>query len=176
MSGNDTRMMVGETEQAGTTIEGGGLPTAVFLPTGTFVDRYVVLGSLGTGGMGVVHSAYDPELDRKVALKLVRLDEEGANSSAGRARLLREAQALARLSHPNVLTVFDVGTFQDQVFLATELVVGSNLREWLVQRPRSLQEVLRVFIQAGQGLRAAHAAGLVHGRGGRETGSPRPAR
>jgi tetratricopeptide (TPR) repeat protein len=69
---------------------------------------------------------------------------------------------LARLSHPNVLTVFDVGTFQDQVFLATELVVGSNLREWLVQRPRSLQEVLRVFIQAGQGLRAAHAAGLVH--------------
>ena len=110
--------------------------------------------------MGVVYAAYDPELDRKVAIKL--LHPRAGDSSDLRVRLLREAQAMARLTHPNVVSVYDVGTFKDDVFVAMEFVDGRTLRAWLKEKTRSWREVLAVFRQAGQGLAAAHAAGLVH--------------
>jgi tetratricopeptide (TPR) repeat protein len=128
---------------------------------GAVLGRYVVLDTLGEGGMGVVLSAYDPELDRKVALKLVRsLQGDGAEEL--QQRLLREAQAVARLSHPHVITVFDVGTVDGRLFMAMEFVEGTTLRKWLTDTPRDWREVCAAFQQAGQGLAAAHAAGLVH--------------
>jgi serine/threonine-protein kinase len=134
--------------------------SAATLALGALVGRYLILGRLGSGGMGVVYSAYDPELDRKIALKLLR--PETAAGSNGRARLLREAQAMARLSHPNVVSVFDVGTFGEDVFVAMELVEGTTLKQWLKAQPRSIRDVLEVFLQAGRGLAAAHERGLVH--------------
>ncbi len=135
----------------------------LLLEPGAAVDRYLLLDLLGRGGMGVVFRAYDPQLDRKVAVKLLRPDAFGnTRASEGRARLLREAQALARLSHPNVIAVFDVGTFEDQVFIAMEYIDGSTLSRWLREAERSWRAVLEVFIQAGQGVAAAHAAGLIH--------------
>lgn len=131
-------------------------PRAV--PRGTTLGRYIVLEELGAGGMGVVYAAYDPELDRRVALKLLAT-RSGADASA---RLLREAQAMARLSHPNVVAVFDVGTLGDEVFVAMELVRGQSLRAWSRQTPRPWREVLRVFVEAGTGLAAAHRSGLIH--------------
>ncbi|MBK7825069.1 serine/threonine-protein kinase [Nannocystis sp.] len=134
---------------------------------GQLVGRYVVLNPLGAGGMGVVYAAYDPQLDRKVALKLLHseaITRGGATQSRvdGHARLLREAQAMARLRHPNVVAVHDVGSYGDRVFIAMEFVEGSTLKSWLRARPRTRKEVLAVFIQAGRGLQAAHDAGLVH--------------
>ena len=133
-------------------------------PRGTEVGRYVVLGVLGRGGMGVVLSAYDPELDRRVAVKLVRHARgRGAKSwPMARARLLREAQAMARLRHPNVITVYDAGQTDDgAVFVAMDLVEGADMRKWLADEP-SREAVLDGFIAAGRGLAAAHAAGIVH--------------
>jgi len=124
----------------------------------TLLGRYVVLGELGRGGMSVVYAAYDPELDRRVALKVVRADQLSATH---RARLHREAQALARLSHPSVVTVFDVGDLATDTFVAMELVEGTSLRDW-IRQPRTWREVVRVVIAAGRGLAAAHAAGIVH--------------
>jgi serine/threonine protein kinase len=112
--------------------------------------------------MGVVYSAYDAVLDRKIALKLLRKGREHEQAQAARLRLLREAQAMARLSHPNVLTIHEVGTVEEQIFIAMEFVDGGTLRSWLDERPRPLQEVLQIFLQAGRGLQAAHAVGLVH--------------
>ncbi|RKH20765.1 protein kinase [Corallococcus praedator] len=129
------------------------------LRPGTRVSRYVVREPLGSGAMGVVFAADDPELGRRVALKMLR--PEGRQREELQQRLLREAQALARLSHPNVVTLYDVGTHGDGVFLAMELVEGTTLAEWMKQ-PRSWKEVLRVFLEAGKGLAAAHAEGLVH--------------
>ncbi|MBZ4415628.1 tetratricopeptide repeat protein [Myxococcus sp. RHSTA-1-4] len=129
------------------------------LAQGATLARYVVLERIGRGAMGEVYAAYDPELDRQVALKLLRPGDRHVEEL--RVRLLREAQALARLAHPNVVTVHDVGVCDDRVFLALELVEGTTLSEWLKQ-PRSPEEVLRVFRDAGKGLAAAHAAGLVH--------------
>ena len=111
--------------------------------------------------MGVVYGAYDPELDRKVALKLIKPGQGGAKDTA-RARLLREAKAIARLQHPNVVAVHDVGVFEDQVFLAMEFVAGGTIKSWLAEKTRSWREILDVFIAAGRGLAAAHTAGLVH--------------
>jgi eukaryotic-like serine/threonine-protein kinase len=129
---------------------------------GKLLGPYVVLSRLGEGGMGVVYVAYDPRLDRKVALKLVR-EQAGLEGSSPRAqaRLLREARAAARLAHPNVVTVHDVGSVGDDVFLAMELVEGQTLREWL-KTPRPWRSTLEILRQAGRGLAAAHAAGLVH--------------
>lgn len=125
---------------------------------GNHIGRYVVLGSVGRGAMGVVLAAFDPELDRKIALKLLH----SGSSSDGRARLQREAQALARLSHPNVIRVHDVGTHQDQVFIAMELVQGTTLDMWLQRRRPSWRTVVEMFIRAGEGLAAAHDAGMIH--------------
>jgi tetratricopeptide (TPR) repeat protein len=125
---------------------------------GAVVGRFVVLQRLGAGGMGVVFAAYDPELDRKVALKLLL---PGTGGAAGRTRLLREAQALAKLSHPNVVAIHDVGTVGEQVWLAMELVQGHTLGQWL-ETPRRWHAVLEVLRSAGEGLDAAHAVGLLH--------------
>ena len=134
--------------------------TAGDLQTGARIGRYVVIESVGSGAMGVVYGAYDPELDRKIALKLLK-PGQGAKEKA-RARLLREAQAMARLAHPNVVAVHDVGVFEDQVFLAMEFLGGGTIKSWLGDKPRSWREILAVFIAAGRGLVAAHAAGIVH--------------
>jgi hypothetical protein len=108
--------------------------------------------------MSVVYVAYDPELDRRVALKVVSGDQL---TRAHRARLHREAQALARLSHPSVVTVFDVGDIGNDTFVAMELIDGMSLRKWL-ETPRTWREVVRVIVAAGRGLAAAHAAGIIH--------------
>ena len=94
------------------------------LPRGTSLGRYVILERRGAGGMGIVYAAYDPELDRRVALKLLRRASGGHEPHQWRARLLREAQAVARLAHPNVIAVHDVGTLGERVFVAMELVEG----------------------------------------------------
>jgi serine/threonine protein kinase len=120
----------------------------------------VVLEPLGEGGMGVVYSAFDHVLERKVALKVVHPQRRA--SEQNEERLLREAKAMARLSHPNIATVYDVGSQRGQTFLAMELVEGTTLSAWLGS-PRSWREVVRVFLLAGRGLAAAHAAGIVHG-------------
>ena len=136
------------------------------LPPGTIAGRYVLLARLGAGGAGLVYAAYDPELDRKVALKLLRASEdEEHQASHGRARLLREGQAMARLKHPNIVPVYDVGTLEhaqgSRVFMAMELIEGGTLRQWL-KEPHSRREILDVMIACGRGLEAAHAAGMVH--------------
>jgi tetratricopeptide (TPR) repeat protein len=123
--------------------------------------RYVLLSTLGAGAMGVVQAAFDRQLDRKVALKFLA-SAPGEDSARAKARLQREAQALAKLAHPNVVTVHDVGVLDDEVYVAMELVEGATLRDWLALRPRALKDVLAVMRQAGEGLAAAHAAGLVH--------------
>jgi serine/threonine-protein kinase len=132
------------------------------LQRGMQVGRYLVLDVLGAGGMGVVYSAYDPELDRKLAIKLVQARGAAHSREEQRAWVLREAQALARLSHPNVIAVHDLGTLDDdRVFVAMELVQGVTLRKWLEQ-PRTWREIVPVMMAAGLGLSAAHAVGLVH--------------
>ncbi len=127
---------------------------------GETIGRYVVIDRIGEGGMGIVYAAYDPELDRKLALKLLHHDT-GDRAEARRLRLVREAQAMARLSHRNVIVVHDVGTYDDQVFVAMEFIDGRSLGAWLAGK-RSWSEVLAVLVEAGQGLAAAHDAGLVH--------------
>ena len=121
------------------------------------IDRYRILGCVGQGGMGIVYAARDERLGRTVALKLLRPEL----TRAGGSDLAGEAQALARLSHPNVVAVFDVGEHEGQVFVAMEYVEGESLRRWLDQ-PRELAAILDVYLAAGQGLAAAHRAGLVH--------------
>ena len=127
------------------------------------IGRFLVLQRLGSGGMGLVYSAFDEQLDRKVAIKLLRPHvAHSGRATLGQARLLREAQAMARLAHPNVVTVHEVGTFGDQVFIAMEFLSGVTLKSWLRRTTRRWQEVVDVFVQAGRGLAAAHAAGLIH--------------
>jgi eukaryotic-like serine/threonine-protein kinase len=129
---------------------------------GAVIGRYVVLDLKGVGGMGILVSAYDSQLDRRVALKLVRPDLETKGGADARTRLIREAQLMARVRHPNVLSVYEVGERGDQVFIAMELVEGHTLRAWLREQQRTRNEVLDVFLQAGRALEAAHAAGVVH--------------
>ncbi|WP_257461849.1 protein kinase domain-containing protein [Archangium lipolyticum] len=135
-----------------------GSPT---LSPGDRLGRYVIEAQLGAGGMGVVYAARDPSLGRTVALKLLR-PGAGTGEDEGRARLVREAQAMARLSHPNVLPLFELGLEEGRVFLAMERVEGPTLAGWLRERERPWREVLALFLQAGEGLAAAHRAGLVH--------------
>ncbi|HEY0135820.1 MAG TPA: serine/threonine-protein kinase [Nannocystis sp.] len=126
------------------------------------IGRFVVLRKLGEGGMGIVYAAYDEELERKVAIKLLRADFARHQQSIGQARLLREAQAMARLSHPNVVQIYEVGKFGDAVFIAMEFVSGCDLREYLRRSERPWRKILGVYMQAGHGLAAAHAAGIIH--------------
>ncbi|WP_181233684.1 serine/threonine-protein kinase [Enhygromyxa salina] len=121
------------------------------------LGRYLVLDVLGQGGMGVVYTAYDPQLDRKVAIKLLR----SSASPTAHDRLIREAQAMARLSHPNVVPVFDSGTVDDQAFVVMDHVPGEPLSAWM-QRPHGWREVVEVYIAAGRGLAYAHGHDIVH--------------
>ena len=131
--------------------------------SGTKVGRYTVLERVGAGGMGVVYAAFDPELDRKVALKVMHGQASASlGGSDGRERLLREAKAMAKLSHPHVITVHDVGTLEDRVFIAMEFIDGLTLRAWLEQGNHEWSEIIEIFVKAGRGLAAAHAGGLVH--------------
>jgi len=125
------------------------------------IDRFLVLARLGAGAAGVVYSAYDPRLDRKVALKFLRREGDQI-PTGGRERLLREAQTLAKLSHANVVSIHDFGEYQGRIFLAMEFVDGADLRAWLAEGPHAWREVLATFRAAGEGLAAAHDAGLVH--------------
>jgi tRNA A-37 threonylcarbamoyl transferase component Bud32/tetratricopeptide (TPR) repeat protein len=124
------------------------------------IGPFIVLRKLGEGGMGIVYAGYDVALDRKVALKLIRRSLLGRSEI--RARMIREAQAMARLSHPNVVQVYQAGEHGDEIYVAMEYVEGQTLTSWLRAEPRSWQQVLRTVVAAGRGLAAAHAAGLVH--------------
>ena len=126
------------------------------------IGRYLVIGPLGEGGMGLVFAAYDPQLDRKVAIKLVRPAYTESSGGEAQARLVREAQALARLRHPNIVTVYEVGAFGDEVYVAMEFVDGVTLRTWQFEHARSWREIVRVYQAAARGLAAAHRGGLVH--------------
>ncbi len=126
---------------------------------GSNLGRYLVLEEIGAGGMGVVVRAYDPKLQREVALKQLRadaLDERAAD------RMIREAQAMAQLAHPNVVAVHDVEVLAPTVLLVMEFVEGRTLRAWLREQSPAWPEILEVFLQAGRGLAAAHAVDLVH--------------
>lgn len=125
------------------------------------LGRYLVIERIGAGGMGEVFTAFDPTLDRKVALKLLRVDRDEAGSN-GRERLQREAQAMAQVAHPNVAAVHDVGVHEGQVYVAMEFIDGKTLRDWCLEPGRTTQQVLDVYQQAGRGLAAAHQAGLIH--------------
>lgn len=131
------------------------------LERGTQVGRFVIIDVVGVGGMGAVYSAYDPDLSRRVAVKTLRVGAGGVDDAA-HVRMVREAQAMARLSHPNVVNVFEVGEHRGSVFIAMEYVPGVTLRSWLKEKPRGWREIVQVFLQAGRGLAAAHAAHLVH--------------
>lgn len=126
---------------------------------GSKIGRFIVTGELGSGGMGVVYSAHDRELDRRVALKVLRA---AAATDEERMRMLREGQAMARVTHPNVITVYEVGVEGNLVFLAEELLDAGTLGSWLDKQPRGEQDIIAKFIAAGHGLAAAHKAGLVH--------------
>jgi hypothetical protein len=114
------------------------------------IDRYLLLRAIGEGGMGVVYAAYDEELDRKVAVKLIHPSKQG--DTLLRTRILREAQALARVSVPNVVTVYQAGEVDGRLFIAMEFVNGTTLTKWQAEPGRSWQEILRMYIAAGQGL------------------------
>ena len=150
---------------AGATAGAGATSDAIELSMGpgTHVGRYQIVRRLGAGGMGVVYQAYDGQLQRKIALKLLRPDRgDDGSRVAPHARLLREARAMAQLSHPNVVHVYDVGVLEDQVFVSMELVEGTTLRRWLRTGSPNRRAVVGLFVAAGRGLAAAHAAGLVH--------------
>ncbi len=127
------------------------------LAPGSIVGRYQILGEVGRGAFGIVHAAYDPELDRRVALKLLHRQSEDAEG-----RFVAEARAMARVSSPHVLAVHDIGRVDGRLFVAMEFVAGSTLTAWLASEPRRYREILDAFVQAGRGLAAAHGAGIVH--------------
>ena len=149
-----------------------GRPFVGRLQPGARIDRYQILGALGRGAMGEVYAAYHPDLDRRIAVKVVYGTEASEAADGGeatndvpdhrRGRLLREARAIARLSHPNVIAVHDAGTFGDGVFIAMELIDGGTIEQWLRAERRTWQEIVDVFIAAARGLAAAHAAGIIH--------------
>jgi len=131
-------------------------------PTGApYIGRYRVLREVGAGSMGRVYAAEDPDLDREVALKVLRVAEDDERDPR-RARWHREARAMARLAHPNVITVHEIGVADGKPFIAMELVQGSTLGRWLRDAPRGWRAVVDVMCAAGRGLAAAHAAGIVH--------------
>jgi eukaryotic-like serine/threonine-protein kinase len=138
----------------------GDTPASQTPGPSSLVGRYRLLRLVGRGGMGEVYAAHDPELDRRVAIKILRANARPDNIEA--ARLLREAQAVAKLSHPYVIAIHDVGTAAGRMFLAMELVEGETLAVWLARRRRSVDEILRMFVMAGRGLAAAHRVGIVH--------------
>ncbi len=145
------------------TLKTEGAASDVALHRGERIGRYLVLGELGRGAMGVVYRAYDPGLNRKIALKVLRhRAHDESRRAVARVRLQREAQTLARLMHANVVAVFDVGTHGGDVFVAMELLEGDNLAQWLTRPEPSIDEILAIMLAAGEGLAAAHDVGIVH--------------
>ena len=159
VAGFEVRPRVAADSQPPDSFSEGAAAESAELERGASIGRYTILALVGKGGMGEVYAAYDPELDRKIALKLLRARSSDRRS---RARLLREAKAIAKLSHANVVVVHDAGTFDERVFIAMEYVDGQTLKEWLAEAPRTRREILAVFASAARGLQAAHTAGLVH--------------
>ncbi len=137
-------------------------PSAAVFTEGAQVGRYVLGARLGSGAMGVVWAAHDPQLDRKVALKILRRSVRGPAGSEAAARAAREARALARLVHPNIVAVHDGGLDGETLYVVMEYVDGVTLRAYLAAERRSFDTIVDVFVQAGAGLAAAHDAGLVH--------------
>ncbi len=137
---------------------GRHLPAAYDTLAGRTVGRYVIESLIARGGMGAVYRARDPELGRPVAIKVLRSDLQDVSNEL---RLVRESMAMAQLAHPNVLTIYDVGRFEGQVFIAMELALGGTLRDWIAKRHHS-SEIVERFLRAGRGLRAAHEMGLAH--------------
>ena len=134
------------------------------LPRGASVGRYVLLDPLGGGAVGLVYAAHDPQLDRKVAIKLMQ-PEARSRCDVGeiRARMLREAKAIARVTHRNVVAVHDAGLTADgTVFIVMEFIEGQTVKKWRSDRMRAWREVHEVFVQAANGLLATHCAGLLH--------------
>jgi len=133
-------------------------PPTPIEPAGPTIGRYQIERELGAGGMGVVHVAFDPDLERRVALKVLRAQTGGDAAK----RLQREARAMARLSHPNVVTVHEVGTAGGRDYVAMELIDGGSLAEWLRANEHAPHQIIHAFLDAGRGLAAAHHAGIVH--------------
>ncbi len=164
---SDCRKLVAEFVRVGGKTGGGARQDASeaqadVMRAGTTVDRYVIERLAGQGAMGRVYVALDPKLDRRIAIKILRRRQDQATDMGQRTqRFLREARALARLAHPHVVAIHDVGTDGDRVFIAMEFVEGSTLTDWLAS-PRSRDSTIDVLAQAGRGLAAAHRAGLVH--------------
>ena len=148
---------------ASASIDGGAGEGLVpeLLPQGARLGRYIVRGTIGAGGMGVVLEAHDPKLDRRVALKVVRRLRDDAGWARAKARVLAEAQAMARLAHPNVIAIHDLVEIGDEQLIAMEHVDGPDLEAWLATSPAPRERV-RVIIDAARGLAAAHDAGVVH--------------
>ncbi len=144
----------------GATLPSAG-PHGESVGPGSKIGRFVIGKQLGVGGMGVVYAAEDPELGRQVAVKVLRGAVARDSAQAAR-RIMREARLAARVAHPNLVSIYEVGQHEGRVFIAMELVAGSSLTVWLRERPRSPKEILAVFVDAGRGLAAAHAAGVVH--------------
>jgi eukaryotic-like serine/threonine-protein kinase len=128
---------------------------------GDSIGRYLVLRSIGTGSTGAVYASWDPELDRRLAVKLLH-PSEGERDDDRRAALLREAKALARLDHPNVISIHDVGEHDGRVFIAMDFIDGETLEKWQARLRPPWQRVLSTYVQAGRGLAAVHAVGIVH--------------
>ncbi len=139
------------------------------------LGRYVLLEAIGAGGAGVVYSAYDPELDRRVAVKLLHTRDGPEDSTQARERFTREARALAQLSHPNIIVVHDFAAISPQestpwsqgasdpdAFIVMDLITGRDLKRWAEEEAPTWREIVEVFVAAGRGLAAAHGAGLVH--------------
>ncbi len=124
------------------------------------IGRFAILELLGEGGMGSVYAAYDERLDRRVAIKL--LHDRVSDASQARSRMQREAQALAQLSHPNVVQIYDFGLHEEQMFVAMEYIKGSTLRSWSRAHEGEWERFVALMIQAGRGLEAAHGVGIVH--------------
>ncbi|MCA9652937.1 MAG: CHAT domain-containing protein, partial [Myxococcales bacterium] len=123
------------------------------------IGRYIVLERLREGSREEVDLGYDPELDRRVTIRLLRVGRRGSEE---RARLRDQARALARIAHPNVPAVYDVGVAKGHVYVAMEVIEGSSLREWVAERPRAWPEVVAIFVQVAEGLEAAHGLGVLH--------------
>jgi hypothetical protein len=156
MAGSSDDELARTATAAGSTTTPGQAQAAVVAGT---LGRYRIERRLGEGGMGVVHAAFDPDLERRVALKVLRAEAEAAEA---RQRLLREARAMARLAHPNVVAVHEVGSAGGRDYVAMELVEGETLADWLRTKRHTADEIVQAFVAAGRGLAAAHAAGLVH--------------
>jgi serine/threonine protein kinase len=136
------------------------------LEPGLGFGRYKIKREIGEGGMGVVYEAHDPKLNRRIAIKLMQINKSGSASDtkSAKSRMLREAQAMAMVSHPNLIEVYDVGTYENNVFIAMEYIEGDTLRDWIKTKNRKTDwpEILKTYVRAARGVAAAHQRKLIH--------------